>query len=142
MPRRLSSVGRFVREWWGGLALLTFCAAAYVMSRDFNGRMREEHRYTVGVVYGTHWTAKAGKFADARFTVAGRPYVVTASADALAGQPLVGRRFVVKFYPPDPNTYCVLYLDAPVPADLAGAPPAGWASPPFAVPDEVLKVRE
>jgi hypothetical protein len=143
-PKRhwLRSVGRFVWEWRGGFFLLAFGLAAYAMSRDFNSRMRQEHRYTVGVVYGIHWTAKAGRFADARFWVAGKKYVLNANADALAGQPLVGRRFVVKYHPPNPSPYSVLYLDAPVPADFTDVPATGWARPPFAVPDEVLRVRD
>jgi hypothetical protein len=142
MLRPLSKAWRLVREWWGGIFLLAFATAIYFMSRDFNATMRQGHRYTVGVVYGTHWTSKAGRFADARFEVAGKQYIVNANADALAGQPLVGQRFVVKFYPPDPDTYSVLYMDAPVPANLAEVPAAGWEKPPFAVPDEVLKVRD
>jgi len=96
------------------------------------GKLRRHHRYTIATVYKTHWSAKSGKFADSRYTVQGREYLVSADADKLAGQELVGQQFLVEYYPPDPSID-VLRLDAPVPDSLAPAPADGWAAPPFYV---------
>lgn len=129
---------RFLSKAWGLLGLIAFFAATHFLGKDFNEKLQQEHRYTIGVVYGTHWTTKAGKFADATFRANGQEYSVSADADALAGEPLVGRRFVVEYHPPDAQHYNVLYLNAPVPDSLE-APVEGWDRPPFAVPAEVLE---
>ncbi len=96
------------------------------------GKLRQHHRYTIATVYKTHWSVKSGKFADGRYQVQGREYLVSADADKLAGQELVGRRFLVEYYPPDPSID-VLLLGAPVPDSLAAAPPGGWAQPPVII---------
>jgi hypothetical protein len=67
--------------------------------------------------------------------VLGREYIVSADADKLAGQQLVGRRFIVEFYPPDP-TIDYLRLDIPVPDSIRAAPAAGWPQPPFYWPGD------
>jgi hypothetical protein len=96
------------------------------------GKLRQHHRYTIATVYKTHWSVKSGKFADSRYQVQGHEYLVSADADKLAGQEVVGRRFLVEYYPPDP-TINVLLLGAPVPDSLAAAPPDGWALPPVTI---------
>ncbi|MDJ0364702.1 hypothetical protein QMK33_06015 [Hymenobacter sp. H14-R3] len=96
------------------------------------GKLRRHHRYTIATVYKTHWSVKSGKFADSRYQVQGRDYLVSADADKLAGQELIGRRFLVEYHPPDP-TINVLLLGAPVPDSLATAPPDGWAQPPVTI---------
>lgn len=99
------------------------------------GKLRQQHHYAIATVYKTHWSLKSGKFADSRYTVLGREYEVSADADKLAGQQLVGQRFIVEFYPPDP-TIDYLRLDIPVPDSIRAAPPGGWAQPPFYWPGD------
>ena len=130
-----------VRGWWGGIFLVAFFTYTHFAGKDFNKKLRQEHRYTVGEVYGTHWTPKAGKFADARFWVEGKKYLVSADADALAGQELVGKRFLVEYHPPDPLHYNIMYLDSPAPDSIV-APGKAWATPPFHVTQEVLTLGE
>lgn len=142
MRNLLANLWRFVRGWWAGFVLLAFFAWTNFLTRDLNDKFRQEHRYTVGTVYDTHWTLKAGQFADARFFVGGEKYIVDADADQQAGRVLVGRRFLVKYYPPDPQHYNVLYLDAPVPDYITDVPAEGWSVPPFTVPDRALAPAE
>ncbi|WP_460585578.1 hypothetical protein [Hymenobacter arcticus] len=99
------------------------------------GKLRKQHYYAIATVYKTHWSVKSGKFADTRYTVLGREYTVSADADKLAGQQLVGRRFLVEFYPPDP-TIDYLRLDIPIPDSIRAAPPGGWTQPPFYWPGD------
>ena len=107
----------------------------YVYQGD---KLRKHHRYTIATVYKTHWSLKSGKFADSKFTVQGVEYTVSADADKLAGQQLIGRRFLVEFHPPEPDL-AVLYLEVPIPEDVTSAPTQGWSKPPFSVPAEVLE---
>ncbi|RZJ57702.1 MAG: hypothetical protein EOO55_02825 [Hymenobacter sp.] len=126
-----------MQRTWGLLGLAAFFIIIHLLGQNLHEKLRQQHRYTVGTIYGTHWTTKAGKFAGTRFFVAGKKYTVNANADALVGQVLVGRRFLVEFHPPDP-TYSVLYLEAPIPEWLATPPSQGWDTVPFAVPEHVL----
>ena len=118
------------------------CLALFVGYMPFyfkkGEKLRKHHRYTIATVYKTHWSLKSGKFADSKFTVQGVEYTVSADADKLAGQQLIGRRFLVEFHPPEPDL-AVLYLEVPIPEDVTSAPTQGWSKPPFSVPAEVLE---
>jgi len=100
------------------LAMSTFISYGFCNYYVRGGKLRRHYRYTIATMYKTHWSAKSGKFADGRYTVQGRDYLVSADTDKLAGQELVGRRFLVASYPPDPSID-VLRLDAPVSDSLA-----------------------
>ena len=101
-------------------------------------KLRKNHRYTIATIYKTHWSLKSGKYADSKYVVEGIEYTCSADADALAGQELMGQRFVVEFHPPEPKI-AELYLAAPVPDEVSSAPPEGWTKPPFTVPADVLE---
>lgn len=122
-----------IKNTFNLLAISAFISYGFYNYYGRGGKLRKNHRYTIATVYKTHWSAKSGKFADSRYTVQGREYLVSADADKLAGQELVGRRFLVKYYPPDPSID-VLRLDAPVPDSLT-APADGWVRPPFYLSD-------
>jgi hypothetical protein len=131
--------GAALRQVWGEaplkntitlLGLSTFVGYGFYNYYVRGGKLRAQHHYAIATVYKTHWSGKSGKFADARYQVRGQEYHVSADADKWYGQPLVGRRFLVEFYPPDP-TIDVLLLAAPVPDSLRIAPPNGWPQPPF-----------
>jgi hypothetical protein len=123
-----------IKNTFNILAMSAFIGYGFYNYYVRGGKLRKYHRYTIATVYKTHWSAKSGKFADSRYTVQGREYLVSADADKLAGQELVGRRFLVEYHPPDPSID-VLRLDAPVPDSLKQAPADGWAQPPFYVSD-------
>ncbi len=101
-------------------------------------KLRRDHRYTTATIYKTHWSLKSGKFADSKFVVRNVTYTVSADADQLSGETLVGRRFLVKFHPPEPDI-ATLYLNAPIPDDVPAPPADGWDVSPVPVPDGVLR---
>ncbi|MBC8084755.1 MAG: hypothetical protein H7Z21_16270, partial [Hymenobacter sp.] len=121
---------RFFRQWWGVLGLCGVIAVVAVGARVRRAKFNQERRYTVGEVYDTAWTLKSGKNAYCRYFFNGKSYTVHANADRLAGQQLLGRRFLVKFHPPNPQRYSVFYLDAPVPDYITDIPAEGWLVPP------------
>ena len=116
--------------------LIFFIGLVLYMNRQ-GDKLHENHRYTIATIYKTHWSVKSGKYADSRFTVRGVEYTVSADADRLAGQPLIGRRFLVKFHPPEPDI-ASLYLNAPIPDDVVVAPAEGWETAPVPVPEKKL----
>lgn len=134
----MSNFFAYLKRNYGILGLILFFGAGFSNYYFRGGKLRRLHRYTIAEVYDTAWMLKSGKNAYCRYFVRGKSYVVHANADRLAGQSLIGRRFVVEFHPPEPNI-AELYLTAPVPDDVLAAPAEGWETPPFSVPAEVLK---
>lgn len=128
-------VNFFLKNW--GLLFWAFLIVMYFVGKEESNKRQANHRFTVARVEDMHWISKSGRYADAVFTVAGTTYTVSADADEWISQPLMGHRFLVKYYPPDPDN-SVLYLQAPVP-DSISPPSQGWDAPPFFVPGEVLK---
>lgn len=117
---------------------ILFFIGLYFYMTNLGDKLRRNHRYTIATIYKTHWSLKSGKFADSKYIVNGVEYTCSADADALAGEQLVGRKFLLKFHPPDPDL-AVLYLNAPIWDPVPAVPADGWADPPVAVPDHALR---
>lgn len=101
------------------------------------GKLRRDNKYTIGVVYGSHWSLKAGQFIDATYVINDISYTISESAGKLTNQSIIGKRFLVKFYPAEPEV-AVIYINVPVP-DEVKVPANGWVIPPFSVPASITE---
>ncbi|WP_147320759.1 hypothetical protein [Hymenobacter lapidiphilus] len=115
-----------------------FFIGLYFYMTNLGDKLRKNHRYTIATIYKTHWSLKSGKFADSKYKVNGVEYTCSADADALAGEHLVGRKFLLKFHPPHPDL-SILYLNAPIWDPVPSVPADGWVDPPVAVPKHALR---
>lgn len=134
MRSKLLKIWREVRGWWGGFAILGFWLATHFIGKDIEEKFTKERRFTVGVVYKTHWMGKTGRAADATFEVDGETYYAEAPLNNRLPGDVVGRRYLVVYHPPDPGRYNSLQLDEPIPGTLTDVPPNGWAEPPLSQP--------
>ncbi|GGH71101.1 hypothetical protein HNQ91_003158 [Filimonas zeae] len=97
-------------------AVLMVCLMFFLAVKRYvfdDGKLRSNRRFTIATVYRISYPAEGGPDADYQYCVNQVTYKNSASISTQKPQPVVGDKFLLKYYPPDPQVARIL-LDKPI----------------------------
>jgi hypothetical protein len=92
-------------------AFLMVCIVLFVVVKRYvldEGRLNSNHRFTIATVYKISYPADGGPDADFQYCVNQVVYKNYASFNPNQQKNIVGKKFLLKYYPPDPKIARIL----------------------------------
>ncbi len=101
-----------------------------IMNIRENHLLEKEHRYTIGKIYEIRGTS-SGYCPHYIYYVNGKKYDGSMAVE-YPDYNIIGKRYVVKFYPPNPDI-CNILLNKPVDDSIKKVPNSGWNTNDFII---------
>lgn len=131
--RRARVIGKWLCAYWGFVFLFLFVVAwVYIGQTD---KLNKRAKYTIGHTTGDWNIGRSGVHYVYKYKVNASSYE---SADLGTGNGVKkATRFVVKYDSIEPDI-SLGYFELLVPDSIRQAPPNGWRTPPFPIPQWIL----